>query len=64
MNDNSAGSSPVIAIHPKGSSPRLSVLLSKGDNGTLRHLEKVETDDEDNDQTIHVRAYFLFKRYF
>ncbi|VDO25607.1 unnamed protein product [Onchocerca flexuosa] len=62
LNDNSAGSSPVIAIHPKGSSPRLSVLLSKGDNGTLRHLEKVETDDEDNDQTIHVDVGLQHKR--
>uniref|UniRef100_A0A1I8ET46 Inward rectifier potassium channel C-terminal domain-containing protein n=1 Tax=Wuchereria bancrofti TaxID=6293 RepID=A0A1I8ET46_WUCBA len=62
LNDNSAGSSPIIAIHPKGSSPRLSVLLSKGDNGTLRHPDKVETDDEDNDQTIHVDIGLQHKR--
>nr|CDQ05899.1 BMA-IRK-2, isoform c [Brugia malayi] len=62
LNDNSAGSSPIIAIHPKGSSPRLSVLLSKGDNGTLRHPDKVETDDEDNDQTIHVDVGLQHKR--
>lgn len=52
--NNSTASSPIVAIHPKGSSPRLSFLSNAKDNGAIHHAVKVETDDEDNDQTIHV----------
>lgn len=65
MQDNATGNSPLIAIHPKGYSPRLSVLMSKGENHTLRHPDKVETDDEDNDQTIHVSLIkFILLKYW
>ncbi|VDK43836.1 unnamed protein product [Gongylonema pulchrum] len=59
---NSTASSPVVAIHPKGSSPRLSFLSSTRDNGIIHHSVKVETDDEDNDQTIHVDVGLRHKR--